>query len=77
MTRRFENKTTTWGDCPSPECRYYGVMRYNIDPGDTCEGSRTYDDGCGSTLRWWDRWHDGEHRGEHGIEPCLAERRAA
>ena len=79
---RDEEKTTTWGDCPNPECPFYGRMVYGIEPGDYC-GQKREDKGldasdyCYSELRWWDRWHDGKHNWRSGEAECLAERQAA
>ena len=66
-----ETKTTTWGDCPNPECCHYGRMRYGIEPGEACGESGKYE-GCWTMLRWWDRWHDGKHYGDRGIAACEA-----
>lgn len=70
-----EDKTTTWGDCPDPSCPFYGRLKYNIEPGDTCS-DHNGDRGCWEELRWWDRWHDGKHSGYNRDEvKCIEQRR--
>jgi hypothetical protein len=80
-----EDKATTWGDCPNPDCNFYGRMVYGIEPGDYC-GQKREDAGldandyCYSELRWYDRWHDGKHSGYHretGLAACAEQRRRA
>lgn len=69
-----EHKTTTWGDCPDPDCPFYGRLKYGIEPGDVCF-DHNGDRGCWTELRWWDRWHDGKHSGSYRDEAACREQR--